>query len=174
LLASLSVIFAHRVVHVHTIIYTYRSMQSGKIKDYRSSWSIKYAHARKGEYMSVCIGRWTSYCDWWRRSKRHWPFIFTTSKAQVCILLFIFFIFFSLRHLPINRPDRLIITTTGKGRLLDTSEEKSLQLPGADLLVYFNAAHLFTVNIFIYSFYLNCVNYILFFVYIYSHQIKDY
>jgi hypothetical protein len=68
----------------------------------------------------------------------------------------------------------LIITTTGKGRLLDTSEEKSLQLPGADLLVYFNAAHLFTVNIFIYSFYLNCVNYILFFVYIYRHQIKNY
>ncbi len=64
-----------------------------------------------------------------------------------------FLYFFSLRHLPINRPDRLIITTTGKGRLLDTSEEKRLQRPGADLLVYFNAAHLFSVNIFIYSFY---------------------
>ena len=53
--------------------------------------------------------------------------------------------FFSLRHLPINRPDRLIITTTGKGRLFDTSEDKRLQQPGADLLVYLNAAFLFSV-----------------------------
>ncbi|CAF2346479.1 unnamed protein product [Rotaria sp. Silwood2] len=41
------------------------------------------------------------------------------------------------------KPDRLIITTTGKGRLLDTFEEKRLQQSIADLLVYFNAAHLF-------------------------------
>jgi hypothetical protein len=50
--------------------------------------------------------------------------------------------------LPINRPDRLIITTTGKGRLFDTSEEKRLQQPGADLLVYLNAAFLFSVYLF--------------------------
>jgi hypothetical protein len=56
-----------------------------------------------------------------------------------------FLYFFFLRHLIINRPDRLIITTTGKGRLLDTSEEKRLQQPGADLFVYLNAAHLFSV-----------------------------
>ncbi|CAF0935422.1 unnamed protein product [Rotaria sp. Silwood1] len=41
------------------------------------------------------------------------------------------------------KPDRLIITTTGKGRQLDTFEEKRLQQSIADLLVYFNAAHLF-------------------------------
>ncbi len=67
-----------------------------------------------------------------------------------------FFIFFSLRHLPINRPDRLIITTTGKGRLFDTTEEKRLKQLGADLLVYLNAAFLFSV----YLSYLNSVNYI--------------
>jgi hypothetical protein len=74
----------------------------------------------------------------------------------------IHFFIFSLRHLPINRPDRLIITTTGKGRLLDTSEEKRLQRPNVDLFVYFNAAHLFSVYISIYSFYLTSVNYIFF------------
>jgi hypothetical protein len=74
----------------------------------------------------------------------------------------IHFFIFSFRHLLFNRPDRLIITTTGKGRLLDTSEEKRLQRPGADLLVYFNAAHLFSVYISIHSFYLNSVNYIIF------------
>lgn len=54
--------------------------------------------------------------------------------------------FFSHRHLSINRPDRLIITTTGKGRLFDTSQEKRLQQSEADLLVYFNAAYLFSVD----------------------------
>lgn len=65
-----------------------------------------------------------------------------------------FITFFFLRPLLINRPDRLIITTTGKGRLLDTFEEKRLQRPVADLLVYFNAAYLFSVYIYtlIYSF----------------------
>ena len=72
------------------------------------------------------------------------------------------FSFFSPRHLPINRPDRLIITTTGKGRLLDTSEEKRLQRPIADLFVYFNAAHLFLVYISICCFDLNNANNIFF------------
>ncbi|CAF4879543.1 unnamed protein product, partial [Rotaria socialis] len=48
----------------------------------------------------------------------------------------------SLPHAKL-KPDRLIITTTGKGRLLDTFEEKRLQRPVADLIVYLNAVHLF-------------------------------
>ncbi|CAF1444108.1 unnamed protein product, partial [Adineta ricciae] len=42
------------------------------------------------------------------------------------------------------KPDRLIITTTGKGRSFDTSEERRLQQSEADLLVYFNASYLFS------------------------------
>ncbi|CAF5201258.1 unnamed protein product, partial [Rotaria magnacalcarata] len=48
----------------------------------------------------------------------------------------------SLPHTKL-KPDRLIITTTGKGRPLDTFEEKRLQRPAADLIVYLNAVHLF-------------------------------
>jgi hypothetical protein len=66
-------------------------------------------------------------------------------SSSMCITIHFFTFFFYLRHLPTNRPDRLIITTIGKGRLLDTSEEKRLRRPGADLLVYFNAAYLFLV-----------------------------
>ncbi|CAF0898004.1 unnamed protein product [Adineta steineri] len=44
------------------------------------------------------------------------------------------------------KPDRLIITTTGKGRFLDTSEERRLRRSEADLLVYFNAWYLFTLS----------------------------
>jgi magnesium-transporting ATPase (P-type) len=51
----------------------------------------------------------------------------------------------SIRPLSVDRPDRLIITTRGKGRLLDTFDEKRRQRSVADLVVYFNAAHLFAV-----------------------------
>lgn len=64
----------------------------------------------------------------------------------------IHFFIFSFRHLLFNRPDRLIITTTGKGRLSDTFEEKYRQRPTADLLVYFNATHLFLVHRYLYVF----------------------
>jgi hypothetical protein len=72
--------------------------------------------------------------------------LYHTQSSSMSIT--IHFFIFSIRHLPINRPDRLIITTTGKGRLFDTSEEKRLQQPGADLLVYLNAAFLFSVYLF--------------------------
>lgn len=52
----------------------------------------------------------------------------------------------SSRPLSAFRPDRLIITTLGKGRLFDTFEEKRLQPPISDLFVYLNAAQLFSVG----------------------------
>ena len=59
--------------------------------------------------------------------------------------IYIFFLSLSSRHLSINRPDRLIITTTGKGHRLDKIEDERLQPTRADLLVYFDAASLFLV-----------------------------
>lgn len=63
-----------------------------------------------------------------------------------------FLYFFSSTFVYYNRPDRLIITTTGKGHFLDTSEEKRLQRSEADLLVYFNAIQFFSVNIYLYRY----------------------
>jgi len=59
--------------------------------------------------------------------------------------IYIFSLSLSSRHLSINRPDRLIITTTGKGHRLDKIEDERLQPTRADLLVYFDAASLFLV-----------------------------